>query len=81
MRQRTGPISRQGVPALKPVEEFEWETADVFPSPRYGESRWSAIGYIGDRLHHVVYSHRGDRRRIISLRKASRKEMRTYAKT
>ena len=68
-----------GCPGFEAVEEFEWETAVIFPSSRSGESRWGAIGYIGDRLHYIVYSRRGDRRRIISLRRASKKEERRYA--
>ena len=63
------------------VEDFEWETAVIQSSPRSGESRWAAIGYIGDRLHYVVYTTRGDRTRIISLRRASRQEERIYAQT
>ena len=69
-----------GRPGFGAVEEFEWETAMIFPSPRHGEGRWGAIGFIGDRLHYVVYARRGDLTRIISLRKANRREMRTYAK-
>ena len=63
------------------IEDFEWETAMVESSDRHGETRWAATGYIGDRLHRVVYTRRGDKRRIISLRKASPKEMRDYAGT
>ncbi len=69
-----------GRPGFGAVEEFEWETAMIFPSPRHGETRWGAIGFIGDRLHYVVYARRGDRRRIISLRRASKKEAMYYAK-
>jgi len=58
---------------------FEWETAVRESSDRYGETRYAATGYIGDRLHRVIYTIRGDKRRIISLRKASPKEMRDYA--
>ena len=43
------------------------------------EARWNAIGFIGLVLHFVVYTERGERIRIISLRKADRKEMRKYA--
>ncbi len=61
------------------VEYFEWESAMVERSDRHGETRWAATGYIGNRLYRVVYTRRGDRRRIISLRKASTKEIRDYA--
>ncbi len=63
------------------VEDFEWQTALIIPSSRSGESRWAAIGYIGNRLHYVVYTTRQDRIRIISLRRASRKEEMLYART
>lgn len=62
------------------MENFEWETARTLPSDRYGESRWIATGYIGVRLHRVVYTERGDKTRIISLRVASRREQREHAK-
>ena len=57
---------------------FDWDTATVERSDRQGETRWAATGYIGDRLHRVVYTERGDRRRIISLRKANARERRDY---
>lgn len=61
------------------MNDFEWETAHEEESNRYGEERVAATGYIGDRLHYVIYTRRGDRRRIISLRKANRAERREYA--
>ena len=69
-----------GRPGFEAVEGFEWETAVVESSDRRGETRWAATGYIGNRLYRVVYTRRDDRRRIISLRRASAKEMRDYAR-
>ena len=46
---------------------------------RYGEERVFALGYIGNRLHAVAYAERGEVTRIISMRKAERKEMNRYA--
>ena len=66
---------------FREVELFQWNTAAKTPSPRYGEMRWLAIGYIGSRLHVVVYAERGDNIRIISLRKANAREERRYART
>lgn len=40
----------------------------------YGELRIRAIGMSGDGLLHLVYTRRGDVRRIISVRRANRKE-------
>ncbi|MXY42798.1 MAG: BrnT family toxin [Dehalococcoidia bacterium] len=63
------------------IHSFEWDTARIELSYRGGENRYTAIGYIGDRLHYVVYTKREDNRRIISLRKANRREERRYAQT
>ena len=63
------------------IEDFEWDTATLERTDRHGEVRWAATGYIGNRLHRVVYTERGDTTRIISLRIASRKEEREYAET
>ena len=61
------------------IEDFEWNTAIITLTHRYRETRYVAIGYIGNRLYTVVYTQRGDITRIISLRKASRREEREYA--
>lgn len=64
------------------VEEFEWETAFVVGDTRhaYGEIRLQALGLINDRLHMLVCTIAENRRdlRVISLRKANRKEMERY---
>ena len=57
---------------------FDWDTATVERSDRQGEARWAATGYIEDRLYRVVYTERGNRRGIISLRKANARERRDY---
>ena len=50
-------------------------------SDRHGETRWAVTGYIEDRLYRVVHTNRGRIRRIISLRRASKREERECAKT
>ncbi|MFZ5930960.1 MAG: BrnT family toxin [Pseudomonadota bacterium] len=47
----------------------------------YGEARMLGIGYIGRRLHFVVFVEREGIRRIISLRKTNEREDRRYAQT
>lgn len=45
----------------------------------YGEERWVSIGLIGEHVAVCVWSPReGEKRRIISLRKADRDEARDY---
>jgi uncharacterized DUF497 family protein len=65
--------------AFASVEEFEWDTALVVADERldYSETRWLALGLIGKRLSLAV-TLRGDRIRVISLRRASRKERKLY---
>jgi hypothetical protein len=43
-----------------------------------GEVRHFALGYICDRLHALVYTLRGDVLRIVSLRKANKREAMRY---
>jgi uncharacterized DUF497 family protein len=75
-------VTKQGV-SLADAESLEWETAVVVKDARqaYGEIRMISTGYIGDRLHVVVFMDRGTIRRIISLRKANEREVKRYAET
>ena len=75
-------FSKHGV-ELSLASSFEWETAVTWEDLRenYGETRLIAIGYIGLRLHVIVYVDRASNRRIISLRKANRREVMKYAET
>jgi uncharacterized DUF497 family protein len=61
--------------------DFNWLTARVVEDTRkdYGERRFRAVGFIGARLHVVVYTPRGSTVHINSLRKANRPEERLYA--
>jgi hypothetical protein len=65
------------------VVEFEWEAAQEFEDRRndYGERRWIAHGKLGGQLHALIYTRRGSRVRVISLREASRKEKANYAES
>jgi uncharacterized protein len=65
------------------VEGFDWESALIADDIRreYGERRQTAIGPIGGRLHVCVFTHRGQARRIISLRRANQREIRKFKGT
>ena len=63
------------------ADAFDWDSAKTEPDLYEAEDRFRAVGYIGDRLHVLVYAIRGDNTRIISLRKATAGEMRRYAAT
>ena len=70
-------IAKHGI-SFESMVDFQWDTAVIKSSDRSGETRWAAIGYIGSRLHHVVYTDRGGGRRIISLYKANPRDRRRY---
>ena len=62
------------------AEAFEWDTAVVEIDDREddGELREIAWGFIGVRLHVMVFTRRRGVIRIISLRKADQKDVRKY---
>lgn len=51
-----------------------------FPDTRraYGERRYNILCPLHGRLFHVTYTVRGDARRVISARKANKREVRKY---
>jgi hypothetical protein len=65
------------------VERFDFASAIVAPAQRndFEEPRDIAIGFIGVRLHVLVFRWRGDVVRVISLRKANAREIRLYERT
>jgi uncharacterized DUF497 family protein len=64
------------------VVDFDWDSALVIEDRRrdYGEPRFRAIGYLDARLHIVVLAPRDAAIRIVSLRRANRREVRGYEK-
>ena len=76
--KRRGNIAKHGID-FESVHRFNWATASFEQSARHGEVRVLALGYVGGRLHAVVYIDRGENIRIISMRKAHRKEEDRYA--
>jgi uncharacterized DUF497 family protein len=62
------------------VAEFDFKSALFEPDERrnYNEPRIRCLGKIQDRLHVLVYVITPDGIRVISLRKANRREMKRY---
>jgi len=60
--------------------ELEWETALVVEDTRrdYGELRLRVLALLHGRLHAIVVTPRRDELRVISFRKANRKEEKLY---
>jgi uncharacterized DUF497 family protein len=74
-------LERHGVDFTKAMD-FEWDTALETIDDRhdYGEVRWVTIRVICKKLYMMVYTIRGNKIRIISLRKANRRESKYYEK-
>lgn len=64
---------------LNDLQEFDWDVAKHWRSDRGDEIRFVAVGYFANKLHAVIYTDRQDTTRIISFRRANRKEERLYA--
>ncbi len=75
-------ITKHGI-SFDLAERFEWDTALIWEDTRYnyGETRFCALGYIEIRMYHLVFTYRDDTVRVISLRKANKREIKHYAKT
>ena len=73
-------MAKHGVPLALAVE-LEWDGLIAVPDTRrnYGKERMVGYAPIGQRVFCVVFTDRGDERRIISLRKANNREVRRYA--
>jgi len=66
--------------SLGRVAEFDWNAALLVDDTRrdYGERRVRVFAMLDERLHIAVVTPRGEDLRVISLRRASQKEMKLY---
>ena len=64
------------------VERLEWDTARVVEDTRrdYGETRLQVLALMDGRLYAAVVTPRGEDLRVISFRRASRREVQQYGK-
>jgi uncharacterized DUF497 family protein len=74
--KRQANLAKHGVD-FATVVNFDWSDATTEPDLRYdyGEDRFKSTGSIGERLYVLIYTLRGGRRRLISLRKANAREI------
>ncbi len=74
-------LAKHGI-SFSAATRFDWERAIVRTDDRrdYGERRWIAIAPIEDRVHVLVFTMRASRIRVISLRKANRRECDAWKK-
>jgi uncharacterized DUF497 family protein len=63
--------------------EFDFVTAHTAVDRRqdYGETRHTATGYLGDRLHVICFTETYEGIRVISFRKANERERKNYEET
>lgn len=68
--------------SFESAADFEFETAFVYADDRrdYSETRYVALGLLGDRLHVLCFMEASDGIRVISFRKANSREVSRYAK-
>ncbi len=71
--------AKHGV-SLSVAGELNWETALVWMDDRfeYGEARMIALAPKTETLYYVAFVDRGQARRVISLRRANRREVKHY---
>lgn len=75
--KRLSNIAKHGVDFAS-VEFFEWDAAMVYASLGANEPRLVAYAPIAGRLHALVFSIETRTVRVISLRKANRREIERY---
>lgn len=75
-------ITKHGV-SLGDAVLLDWVNGTTLPDTRfnYGERRFVRYALIGNRLFACTFTQRGMKHRIISLRKANKREIRTYGRT
>lgn len=78
-QKRLENLQKHGVD-FSDAENMELENAIIFTDNRqeYKELRYVAYGHIHDRLHCLVFTIRGHKVRITSLRKANRREVKRH---
>lgn len=60
--------------------ELDWDNAWIYEDERndYGEVRYVAYSKLGKRLHFICFSETEEGIRVISFRKANRREVKVY---
>jgi uncharacterized DUF497 family protein len=72
-------IAERGL-SFELASELAWDSALIVEDTRhdYGETRLRVLALLRERLHAVVVTPRNDELRVISFRKANRKEEKLY---
>lgn len=77
--KRAVTLEKRGLDFEDAVQVFAGTTIDIEDDRRdYGEARWLTFGQLSGRLVALVWTPRGERRHIISMRKANDREKKRY---
>lgn len=80
-RKNAGNLRKHGIDFVDATRIFNGTIVERMDRRTgYGETRWIATGVMEGREIVVVYTERGDTRRMISARRATRHEHQTYWK-
>jgi len=78
--KRKDTLDQRGLDMAAAAEVFEGDHLTVEDDRfDYGETRYITIGFMTGRMVVLVWTSRGDTRRIISMRKANAREQKAYA--
>jgi uncharacterized DUF497 family protein len=78
--KRQDTLDQRGLDMANAAEVFEGDHLTVEDDRfDYGETRYITIGFMAGRMVVLVWTRRGDARRIISMRKANDREQKAYA--
>jgi uncharacterized protein len=69
---------RRAIDFVDMVQVFDGRPTFTYSSPRKDEDRWGTVAMVNDRFYLVVWTPRGERRRIISAYRADDWEVREY---
>jgi uncharacterized DUF497 family protein len=75
--KRRANLKKHGVD-FAAAAEFEWDTVLESTDDSHGEVRWVATGFIGSKLYVLVYAETEETIRVISLRRATKREIVRY---
>jgi len=77
--KREGTLAERGLDFADAISVFNGRAITFEDARRdYGESRFITIGELGERMVVIVWTPRGDSRRIISMRRANEREQALY---
>jgi uncharacterized protein len=74
-------LEKHGIDFIDAVSIFDDPDRIEFENTRQGETRIQTIGMVHDIVLFLVYTSRGRKKRIISVRRASKNERKAYNET